>query len=60
MKDNTFNRNGRQLDVMQSSESIGRLSGTIRDLEYSIQIGVKHFAEVMKQNVINLAFQSYN
>ncbi|MBK5463445.1 lysozyme family protein [Peribacillus sp. TH16] len=45
---------------MQSSESIGRLSGTIRDLEYSIQIGVKHFAEVMKQNVINLAFQSYN
>ncbi|MBK5446696.1 lysozyme family protein [Peribacillus sp. R9-11] len=45
---------------MQSSESIGRLSGTIRDLEYSIQIDVKHFAEVMKQNVINLVFQSYN
>ncbi|MFF2291078.1 lysozyme family protein [Peribacillus butanolivorans] len=37
---------------MQSSESIGLPPGTIRDPEYSIQIGVKHFAEVIKQNVL--------
>ena len=53
---------GRHLDVMQSSESIGLPRGTITDPEYSIQIGVKYFAEVMKQakGDINLALQSYN
>jgi cell wall-associated NlpC family hydrolase len=53
---------GRHLDVMQSSESIGLPPGAITDPEYSIQIGVKYFAEVMKQakGDINLALQAYN
>ncbi|MEE3955941.1 bifunctional lytic transglycosylase/C40 family peptidase [Peribacillus frigoritolerans] len=53
---------GRELDVMQSSESIGLPPGAITDPEYSIQVGVKHFAEVMKQakGDVNLALQSYN
>ncbi|WML42045.1 bifunctional lytic transglycosylase/C40 family peptidase [Neobacillus sp. OS1-2] len=53
---------GRHLDVMQSSESIGLPPGAITDPEYSIQIGVKYFAEVMKQakGDIKLALQSYN
>ncbi|MBM7585647.1 soluble lytic murein transglycosylase-like protein [Bacillus pakistanensis] len=44
--------------MMQSSESIGLPPGTITDPEYSIQIGVKYFAEVMKQakGDIHLAF----
>ncbi|MDQ1005375.1 hypothetical protein QFZ28_005953 [Neobacillus niacini] len=53
---------GRHLDVMQSSESIGLPPGTITDPEYSIQIGVKYFAEVMKQakGDIYIALQAYN
>jgi Lysozyme-like/NlpC/P60 family len=53
---------GRHLDVMQSSESIGLPPGTITDPEYSIQIGVKYFAEVMKQakGDIRLALHGYN
>ncbi|MGM0904417.1 MAG: lysozyme family protein [Bacillota bacterium] len=53
---------GRHLDVMQSSESIGLPPGAITDPEYSIQLGVKYFAEVMKQakGDIHLALQSYN
>jgi hypothetical protein len=53
---------GRHLDVMQSSESIGLPPGTIMDPEYSIEIGVKYFAEVMKQakGDIYLALQAYN
>ncbi|MBZ5752754.1 bifunctional lytic transglycosylase/C40 family peptidase [Metabacillus rhizolycopersici] len=53
---------GRHLDVMQSSESIGLPAGAIMDPEYSIQIGVKYFAEVMKQakGDIHLALQAYN
>ncbi|MCM3169519.1 bifunctional lytic transglycosylase/C40 family peptidase [Peribacillus frigoritolerans] len=53
---------GRELDVMQSSESIGLPPGAITDPEYSIQVGVKHFAEVMKEakGDVNLALQSYN
>lgn len=53
---------GRHLDVMQSSESIGLPPGAITDPEYSIQIGVKYFADVMKQakGDIHLALQSYN
>jgi hypothetical protein len=53
---------GRHLDVMQSSESIGLPPGTITDPEYSIQIGVKYFSEVLKQagGDIHLALQSYN
>ncbi|MFB5197424.1 lysozyme family protein [Neobacillus sp. KR4-4] len=34
---------GRQLDVMQSSESIGLPPGAITDPELSIKIGVKYF-----------------
>ncbi|WP_191567525.1 bifunctional lytic transglycosylase/C40 family peptidase [Metabacillus idriensis] len=53
---------GRHLDVMQSSESIGLPPGAITDPEYSIKIGVKYFAEVMKQakGDLHLALQSYN
>jgi soluble lytic murein transglycosylase-like protein len=53
---------GRHLDVLQSSESIGLPPGAITDPEYSIQIGVKYFAEVMKQakGDIYLALQAYN
>ncbi|MBT2710530.1 bifunctional lytic transglycosylase/C40 family peptidase [Bacillus sp. ISL-47] len=53
---------GRHLDVMQSSESIGLSPGAITDPEYSIQIGVRYFAEVMKQakGDIHLALQAYN
>lgn len=53
---------GRHLDVMQSSESIGLPHGAITDPEYSIQIGVKYFAEVIKQakGDINLSLQAYN
>ncbi|WP_221567135.1 bifunctional lytic transglycosylase/C40 family peptidase [Alkalihalobacillus sp. TS-13] len=53
---------GRQLDVMQASESVGLPPGTITDPEYSIQIGVKYFAEMMKQakGDIPLALQGYN
>jgi Lysozyme-like/NlpC/P60 family len=53
---------GRHLDVMQSSESIGLPPGTITDPEYSIQIGVKYFSEVLKQagGDIHLTLQSYN
>ncbi|MFF3024460.1 lysozyme family protein [Gottfriedia sp. NPDC057948] len=53
---------GRQLDVMQSSESIGLPPGGITDPDYSIKIGVKYFSEVMKQakGDIRLALQAYN
>ncbi|MEH7451187.1 bifunctional lytic transglycosylase/C40 family peptidase [Gottfriedia acidiceleris] len=53
---------GRQLDVMQSSESIGLPPGAITDPDYSIQVGVKYFSEVMKQakGDIHLALQAYN
>lgn len=53
---------GRHLDVMQSAESIGLSPGAITDPEYSIQIGVKYFADVMKQSKgdVHLALQSYN
>ncbi|KKI92191.1 hypothetical protein WQ54_10820 [Bacillus sp. SA1-12] len=53
---------GRHLDVMQSSESIGLPPGAITDPEYSIQVGVKYFSEVMKQakGDIYLALQAYN
>ncbi|MEK4539233.1 lysozyme family protein [Peribacillus sp. FSL K6-1552] len=44
------------VNVMQSFESIGFPLATIRDPEYSIQIGVKHFAEVIKQNVLLTLF----
>ncbi|PEC50959.1 endopeptidase [Bacillus sp. AFS077874] len=53
---------GRQLDVMQSSESIGLPPGAITDPDYSIQVGMKYFSEVMKQagGDIHLALQAYN
>jgi Lysozyme-like/NlpC/P60 family len=53
---------GRHLDVMQASESIGLPPGTITDPEYSIQIGVKYFAEILKQTKgdIELSLQAYN
>jgi cell wall-associated NlpC family hydrolase len=53
---------GRDLDVMQASESIGLPPGTITDPEYSIQIGVKYFSEILKQTKgdIQLSLQAYN
>lgn len=53
------------LDVMQSSESIGLPPNTITDPIRSIEIGVKHFHNVItlaeQKNVdINAAVQSYN
>jgi hypothetical protein len=53
---------GRYLDVMQASESVGLPPGTITDPEYSIQIGVKYFAEILKQTKgdIQLSLQAYN
>ncbi|PEL13864.1 bifunctional lytic transglycosylase/C40 family peptidase [Bacillus sp. AFS017336] len=53
---------GKQLDVMQSSESIGLPPGAIMDPDYSIQVGVKYFSEMMKQakGDIRLALQAYN
>ncbi|WP_051330945.1 lysozyme family protein [Aneurinibacillus terranovensis] len=41
---------GTELDVMQSSESIGLPPNAITDPEYSIQVGVEHFAEVFKKS----------
>lgn len=53
---------GIHLDVMQSSESLGLPPGSITDPEYSIEVGVKYFAGVLKQSKgdIKLALQSYN
>ncbi|WP_408008239.1 lysozyme family protein [Pseudalkalibacillus sp. A8] len=53
---------GRHLDVMQASESLGLPPGTITDPENSIQVGVKYFAEMIKQakGDIPLALQGYN
>jgi soluble lytic murein transglycosylase-like protein len=53
---------GTQLDVMQSSESIGLPPGAITDPEYSIQVGMKHFDKVLRMadGDIRLALQSYN
>lgn len=53
---------GRSLDVMQSSESIGLPPGAITDPEYSIEVGMNHFASVLKKanGDIKLALQSYN
>ncbi|SEO07109.1 NlpC/P60 family protein [Terribacillus saccharophilus] len=39
---------GDDLDVMQSSESLGLPPGTITDPNYSIEVGVSHFAEVIQ------------
>lgn len=41
---------GRYLDIMQSSESIGLPPNTITNPEYSIQVGIKHFAAVYKKS----------
>lgn len=53
---------GVHLDVMQSSESIGLPPNSITDPAYSIEIGVKYFASVLKEakGDIKLALQSYN
>jgi cell wall-associated NlpC family hydrolase len=53
---------GRHLDVMQSSESLGLPRGALIDPEYSIQAGVKYFADVLKKSDgdIKIALQSYN
>ena len=53
------------LDIMQASESLGFPPNTIQDPLYSIEIGVKYFAEVMKQAEnagvdIDTAIQAYN
>ncbi|OBS86766.1 lysozyme family protein [Bacillus pumilus] len=53
---------GRYLDIMQSSESIGLPPNSITSPEYSIQVGVKHFAAVFKKagGDVRLTLQSYN
>ncbi|MEH6949118.1 bifunctional lytic transglycosylase/C40 family peptidase [Bacillus sp. JJ634] len=53
---------GRLPDVMQSSESIGLPPNTITDPEYSIEVGVRYFAKVLKNadGDIKLTLQSYN
>ncbi|AGY82981.1 lysozyme family protein [Carnobacterium inhibens] len=56
---------GSQLDVMQSSEAIGLAPNAIQDPVYSIQIGIKHFKNVIDQMNdtgvdLNTAIQSYN
>jgi cell wall-associated NlpC family hydrolase len=53
---------GTQLDVMQSSESIGLPAGSITDPEYSINVGLDHFDAVLKESggELKLALQSYN
>lgn len=53
---------GRELDVMQSSESQGLPPGTITDPEYSIEIGVAYFAErlIQANGDLQLTLQSYN
>ena len=53
------------LDIMQSSESLGLPPNTIQDPLYSIEVGVKYFAEVMAEaeqsNVdTDTAIQAYN
>jgi hypothetical protein len=53
---------GTELDVMQSSESLGLPPGAITDPELSIQVGVKYFADILKKSKgdIKLCLQSYN
>jgi murein DD-endopeptidase MepM/ murein hydrolase activator NlpD len=53
---------GAHLDVMQSSESLGLPPNSITDPAYSIEVGVKYFAGVLKESKgdIKLALQSYN
>lgn len=56
---------GTAADVMQSSESLGLPPGSITDPNYSIEVGVSHFAEVIQSaRKMELDFwtpvQSYN
>ncbi|USK72758.1 lysozyme family protein [Peribacillus asahii] len=53
---------GRLPDVMQSSESLGLPRNAITDPEYSIDVGVKYFAGIIKKTKgdVKLALQSYN
>ena len=65
---------GEGTDVMRSSESpfnerYPQVPGSIKDPEYSIEVGVKHFAECLKQSgcssvddadLLSLAIQGYN
>ena len=53
---------GRLPDVMQSSESLGLPRNSIQDPEYSIDVGVKYFAGILKQakGDVKLSLQSYN
>lgn len=49
-------------DVMQSSESLGLPPNSITDPVFSIQVGVKYFANLIRQTNgdVKLALQSYN
>jgi murein DD-endopeptidase MepM/ murein hydrolase activator NlpD len=53
---------GRVPDVMQSSESLGLPPNTIKDPEWSIDVGVKYFSGILKdaKGDVKLALQSYN
>ncbi|MBC1284863.1 peptidoglycan DD-metalloendopeptidase family protein [Listeria booriae] len=53
---------GRYPDVMQSSESIGLPPNTITDPEYSIDMGMAHFKNVLTKakGDVDLTLQSYN
>jgi murein DD-endopeptidase MepM/ murein hydrolase activator NlpD len=53
---------GRLPDVMQSSESIGLPPNTITDPEQSIDVGVRYFAQVLKEakGDVKLTLQAYN
>src|SRR5699024_4219085 len=53
---------GKEMDIMQSSESQGDSPGTIADPKKSIEVGVKYFSEVYEQagGKTKLALQAYN
>lgn len=53
---------GKLLDVMQSSESIGKPRNYITDPELSIKVGVDHFSTVYKAagGDVEIALQAYN
>lgn len=49
-------------DVMQSSESLGKPPGYIKDVDESIRQGVKYFGQVLKKanGDVKMALQAYN
>jgi len=53
---------GREMDVMQSSESQGDSPGTISDPKKSIKVGIAYFADLYRKadGKIKLTLQAYN